>query len=148
MGGISTGMAIGAALAALVGGGAGWMARGLVVDHIETPRVIEQQVEICTLTTEAVAAKATRDEQLRQFQIAERATQTFIEQSQLAADDAQAARDLLEMEIKENEQRRRGQAGEGRLDCGLDAADLELLGVRTEQGGALSSGGRARARPD
>ena len=28
MGGISTGMAIGAVLAALVGGGAGWVARG------------------------------------------------------------------------------------------------------------------------
>ena len=136
MNGTTIGIIIGAAFAALVGSGAGWTARGLVVDHIEIPRIIEQQVEICTETTTAVAAKATRDEQLRQFQIGERATQTFIEQSASAADDAQAERDLLELEIENYAQRVREN---GRL-CALDAGDLELLGLRGEQGGTLSGG--------
>ena len=138
------GMIIGAALAALVGSGAGWAARGLVVDRIEIPRVIEQQVEICTLTTQAVAAKATRDEQLRQFQIGERVTQTFIEQSTQAADDAQAERDLLELEIENYAQRMRES---GRF-CALDAGDLELLGLRFEQGGSLPGGSGAGPRRD
>lgn len=131
----SVGMMIGAALVALAGTGAGWTARGLVVDHIEIPRVIEQQVEICTQTTEAVAAKATRDEQLRQFRIGEGATQTFIEQSKVAADDAQAERDLLEMEIEQYEQREpKGgvDTADRKIICGLDAGDLDLLGLRVE----------------
>lgn len=130
----SLGMIIGATLVALVGTGAGWTARGLVVEHIEIPRVIEQQVEICTKTTESVAAKATRDEQLRQFQIGERATQTSIEQSKAAADDAQAERDLLEMEIEHYAQRvREGDGGTVRkVVCSLDADDLDLLGLRVD----------------
>lgn len=107
--------------------GAGWLARGIVVDRIEIPRVIEQQAELCAAATESVAAAAIAAEQLRQFKLAERATQRFYEQSRAAADDAQAQRDLLELEIEHYAQRvREG----GSNVCALDAAALELIGVR------------------
>ena len=116
----------GLAVAGLAGA-AGWLARGVVVDRIEIPRIIEQQAELCATTTEKVAADAVAAEQLRQFKIAERVTQRFYEQSRAAADDAQAQRDLLELEIEHYAQRVR----EGGSDvCALDDAALELIGVR------------------
>lgn len=126
----------GALLAALVGSSAGWFARGAVADRIEIPRVIEQQIAACTATTAAIAAIAVSNEQLRQFKIGERATQVFIEKSQAAADDAQAERDLLELEIEHYAQRVRES---GRV-CALDADDLDLLGVRDKRNSPVPSG--------
>lgn len=107
--------------------GAGWLARGIVVDRIEIPRVIEQQSDLCIAATEKAAADAVAAEQLRQFRIGEQSTQRFYEQSQAAAYDAQAQRDLLEMEIEHYAQRvREG----GSSVCALDADALDLIGVR------------------
>ncbi|MCR6672217.1 hypothetical protein [Devosia ginsengisoli] len=121
---------MGTVLAALavagVAGTAGWLARGLVVDRIEIPRVIEQQAEICEQVAERHAAEAVTAEQLRQFKIGEAAWDRFNQQSQAAADDAQAKQDVLELELERYAQRARDA---GRV-CALDDADLELIGVR------------------
>lgn len=111
--------------AALLGGAGGWLARGLVVDRIEIPRIIEQQDQACELVTERHAAEAVAAEQLRQFRIGEAAFDRFTTQSQAAADDAQAKHDLLELELERYAQRARDT---GRV-CALDDADLNLIGV-------------------
>ena len=121
---------------ALVGGTAGWFARGVVTDRIEIPRIIEQQDRLCEAATEKAAADAVAAEQLRQFQISERVTQRFIDQSLAAEDDAQALRDALEMEIEAYEQRL--DAAEHGV-CALDDAALDLIGVQPLQD---SPGGR------
>lgn len=123
-----TGIAlIGAALGAgLVAGTAGWFARGLVADHMQIPAIVEQQDRLCEAATEKAAADAVGAEQLRQFRIGERATQAYIEQARLAADDAEARIDVLEMEIKAYEDRLNA---EGDGFCALDAAALDLLGL-------------------
>ena len=123
-----TGIALVAAAisGALVAGSVGWFGRGLVVDHIEIPRVIEQQAEICEQVTERHAAEAVAAEQLRQFKIGETVWSRFNHQSQAAADDAQAKLDLLELELEIYAQRVRD---DGRV-CALDDAALELIGVR------------------
>jgi len=130
---------IGTILAALaiggVAGSAGWLARGVVVDNIEIPRVIEQQAEICQQVSERHAAAAIAAEQLRQFKIGEAAWDRFNQQSQAAADDAQAKLDVLELELERYAQRARDT---GRV-CALDDAALELIGVRAEP---HSAGGR------
>jgi hypothetical protein len=129
---------IAAALSAsLVAGTAGWIGRGLVVDHIEIPRVITQQVELCTAVTEKAAADAISAEQLRQFRGGELATEQFIRQSRAADDDRQAEHDLLELEIENYAQRVR----EGGRVCALDADDLDLLGLHAEPDGAPTGGG-------
>ena len=130
MNGASIGLMAAALSGALVGGGVGWFGRGLVVDHIEIPRIIEQQDRLCEAATEKVAADAIAAEQLRQFRIAERVTQQFIDESQAAADDAQAKQDVLELEIADYEQRL--DAADGGV-CALDDAALDLIGVHRQQ---------------
>ncbi|WP_297105108.1 hypothetical protein [uncultured Devosia sp.] len=121
---------VAAALAgSLVAGSAAWFGRGLVADHIQIPAIIEEQDRLCEAATEKAAADAVAAEQLRQFKIAERVTQRFIDESQTAADDAQALRDALELEIDAYEQRLDA-AGES--VCALDAAALDLIGVHTQ----------------
>lgn len=112
----------GAAITALLA----WVA----VEHIAIPRVIAQQEERCQLASESLAAAAVAKEQLRQFHAAERVTQRFIEQSQAAADDAKARQDLLELEIGIYAEAMRDGGGV----CALDAAALELGGVRPPPG--------------
>lgn len=119
---------VGAVAAALTGSTIGWWARGAVTEHIEIPRIIEQQAELCSAATEKAAAEAIAAEQLRQFRIGERATQQFYEQSKTAAEDAQALRDVLEMEIEAYAQRVRENGG----FCVLDDDALDLLGVRLD----------------
>lgn len=130
---------IGTVLAALalasVAGTAGWLTRGLVVDRIEIPRLIEQQAEICQQVTERHAAEAVAAEQLRQFKIGEVAWSRFDQQSRAAADDAQAKLDVLELELERYAQRARDA---GRV-CALDDAALELIGVHAKPAG---TGGR------
>ncbi|HTN63923.1 MAG TPA: hypothetical protein VL147_20605 [Devosia sp.] len=130
---------IGTVLAALalasVAGTAGWLTRGVVVDRIEIPRVIEQQAEICQQVTERHAAEAVAAEQLRQFKIGEVAWSRFDQQSRAAADDAQAKLDVLELELERYAQRARDA---GRV-CALDDAALELIGVHAKPAG---TGGR------
>ena len=130
MNGASIGLMAAALSGALVGGGVGWFGRGLVVDHIEIPRIIEQQDRLCESAIEKVAADAIAAEQLRQFRIAERVTQQFIDESQAAADDAQAKQDVLELEIADYEQRL--DAADGGV-CALDDAALDLIGVHRQQ---------------
>lgn len=130
---------IGTVLAALalasMAGTAGWLTRGVVVDRIEIPRVIEQQAEICQQVTERHAAEAVAAEQLRQFKIGEVAWSRFDQQSRAAADDAQAKLDVLELELERYAQRARDA---GRV-CALDDAALELIGVHAKPSG---TGGR------
>ena len=130
---------IGTVLAALalasVAGTAGWLTRGVVVDRIEIPRVIEQQAEICQQVTERHAAEAVAAEQLRQFKIGEVAWSRFDQQSRAAADDAQAKLDVLELELERYAQHARDA---GRV-CALDDAALELIGVHAKPAG---TGGR------
>lgn len=111
---------------AAIAGSAGWLARGMIVDRIEIPRVIEQQAETCRQVTERHAADALAAEQLRQFKIGEAAWSRFDQASQAAADDARAKLDVLELELERYAQRARDT---GRV-CALDDADLELIGVR------------------
>lgn len=121
-------LVIAAAVAgALVAAPAGWFARGLVADFIEMPAVIERLDQQCELVTERAAADAVAAEQLRQFKISERVTQRFIDQSRMAADDARARQDVLEMEIEHYAQRVISRGGG---ICALDADALELIGVR------------------
>lgn len=134
--GNATAIAAALVVAAIAGTG-GWLARGLVVDTIEIPRVITQQAEICAAETSAVAARATREEQMRQFKIADRAAAQFDQRSKAAADDRQAEREVLEMEIEHYAQRVRET---GRV-CALDADDLALLGLR-QQPDSPAPGGR------
>lgn len=135
----SLGMIAAALGAGLLAGTAGWFARGLVADHMQIPAVVEQQDRLCEAATEKAAADAVAAEQLRQFRIGERATQSYIEQAQLAADDAQARIDVLEMEIKDYE--KHVDAGDGGM-CALDAAALDLLGLQPEPAEPDRRGGR------
>lgn len=113
-----------------VGATAGWLARGAVADLFQIPQVISHQEQLCTERVERVAAEAVAAEQLRQFRIAERATQWFYAESKEAADDATALRTVLEMEIQNYEQQLDITAG---TYCVLDAAALQLLGVQPRQ---------------
>jgi hypothetical protein len=108
----------------------GWLARGVVVDRIEIPRVVTQQVELCTSRTEATAAAARAEEQLRRFRAGELATEQFIRESQSAEDDRQARIDVLEMEIEHYAQRLAGRGEGERAACGLTADDLDFIGVQ------------------
>ena len=116
----------GAAIGGLAAASLGWLARGVVVDRIEIPRVIEQQAAICEQVTQRHAAEAVAAEQLRQFKIGEATWERFDRESRAAADDAQAQLDVLEMELERYAQRARDT---GRV-CALDDADLDLIGVR------------------
>lgn len=120
-----------AVILGLIGGGG--LALGgakLWNDWIDNPGIVRQQQAICQSEVEAAAAKATRDEQLRQFKLGEAATEQFIKESQTAADDQRAKTDVLELEIEQYEQRL---SAAGRK-CNLDTLDLDLLGVRNEPG--------------
>lgn len=115
-------------LAALIGSGLSLGAAKLWNDWIDNPSIVREQRAICVAEVEAAAAKATRDEQLRQFRAGEAATEQFIQESQLAAEDAAARENLLEMEIKAYEQRL---AKSGR-QCALDSDDLDFLGLQLD----------------
>lgn len=126
IGDIRIGTALMAIAVGAVAASGGWLARGVVVDRIEIPRVVEQQAEICRQVTERHAAEAVAAEQLRQFKIGEASWARFQEASRVAADDAQAKQDVLEMELERYAQAARDA---GRV-CALDNADLDLIGVR------------------
>lgn len=123
MGGTAYGVAAGAVCGAIVALLLSWA----TVSWIVVPNVIAHQVELCTAATEKAAADAIAAEQLRQFRAGELATEQFIREGLAAADDAQAKRDLLEMEIKDYAKR---MDDRGAGVCALDAAALELIGVR------------------
>ena len=95
------GLIAAAASASLVAAPAGWFA----YDLFAKPGVIREERVRCEAVTRTAAAEAVAAEQLRQFKAGELATEQFIIESQAAADDAQAQRDLLEMEIKDYAQR-------------------------------------------
>lgn len=120
-------------LGAAPGAVAGWMARGIVVDHIEIPRVITHQVELCTARVEKAAADAVAAEQLRRFKAGELATEQFIREAQAATDDRAAERDVLEMEIERYVQRMADRDG-GAPDngCSITVDDLDLLGMHVD----------------
>ena len=126
------GLVVVALSSASVAAPAGWFA----YDLLAKPGVIREQQVICRGEVEAGAAKATRDEQLRQFRAGEFAAEQFIHRGQEAADDAQAKTDLLELEIEHYAQR----VAETRAVCSLDIDDLRLLGV--PQPGSTAPGGR------
>jgi hypothetical protein len=121
----ATVFAIGLALGALPAGAAGWMTRGLMFDWLERPAIIRTQQALCTAEVQAAAAKARADEQLRLFRAGELATEQFIQQATMAADDRQAALDLLQLESE----RYAAALSETRRICALDLVDLEYLGV-------------------
>lgn len=118
-----------AIVAALAGSGLAFGAAKLWNDWIDNPGIVREQQAVCLSKVEAAAAKATRDEQLRQFRAGEAATEQFIIESQVAADDQQARETLLEMEIKAYEQRL---AKSGKAQCSIDADDYLLLGLQPE----------------
>jgi hypothetical protein len=130
-----------ALVSALGAGGMAWVARGLAFAWFERPAIIREQQAIAALEVTAAAAKATRDEQLRQFHIGEAAAERHL-QAQLQADaDRQAERQTIEMEIRTYEQR---MAEIGRA-CALDADDLDFLGLRYEPVSNAPGGGGAGA---
>lgn len=108
---------------------AGWFAHGVKFDWFDRPAIVREQQAICLSKVEAAAAKATRDEQLRQFRAGEAATEQFIQESQEAADDQEARETLLEMELKAYEERL---AKSGKTQCRIDADDLSVLGLQFE----------------
>lgn len=110
----------------LLGSGLSLGAAKLWNDWIDNPGIVREQQAVCLSKVEAAAAKATRDEQLRQFRAGEVATEQFIIESQSAADDQQARETLLEMEIEAYEQR---MAKSGK-QCSLDSDDLDFLGLQ------------------
>lgn len=115
-----------AIVAGLAGSGLALGGAKLWNDWIDNPGIVREQQAICLSKVEAAAAKATRDEQLRQFRAGEAATEQFIIESQSAADDQQAVRDMLEMEIERYEQ---VLAKSGKR-CTLDGDDLDFLGLQ------------------
>lgn len=123
--------------ATIVAAPAGWFA----YDLIAKPGVIREERVRCEAEVRTAAAEAVAAEQARRFRAGELATEQFIQQSQAAADDARAVRDVLELEIERYVQRANQRSEDGEPDkvvCGLDADDLDLLGVHGEpdqQGG-------------
>lgn len=133
-------LSIAAALGAtVIAAPAGWFA----YDLIAKPGVIREERLRCEGEVRTAAAEAVAAEQLRRFRAGEMATEQFIKDSQAAADDAQATHDMLELEIERYVQRINqqgdGDDASGKIECGLDAYDLDLLGVRPQPAGA---GGR------
>lgn len=127
-------LSIAAALAAtVISVPAGWFA----YDLIAKPGVIREERLRCEGEVRTAAAEAVAAEQLRRFRAGEMATEQFIKDSQAAADDAQATRDLLELEIERYAQRVREGSGADpdKVVCGLDADDLDLLGVQPQPAG-------------
>jgi hypothetical protein len=98
-------------------------------DWIDNPAVIREQQAICVARVDAAAAKATRDEQLRQFRAGEAATEQFIREAQAAADDQEAVRTMLELEIDRYEQ---ALEKSGKQQCSIDLDDYRLLGLQPE----------------
>lgn len=123
-----------ALLAGLAGSGLALGAARLWNDWIDNPGIVREQQAVCLSKVEAAAAKATRDEQLRQFRAGEVATEQFIIESQIAADDQQARESLLEMEIEAYEQR----LAKSGKQCSLDSDDLDFLGLQL--GPSLATG--------
>jgi hypothetical protein len=119
-----------AVMAGLLGSGLSLGAAKLWNDWIDNPSIVREQQAICLSKVEAAAAKATRDEQLRQFRAGEVATEQFIIESQTAADDQQARESLLEMEIEAYEER----LAKSGKQCSLDSDDLDFLGLQLEPG--------------
>jgi hypothetical protein len=115
---------------ALAGSGITLTGAKLWNDWIDNPGIVREQRAICLSQVEAAAAKATRDEQLRQFRAGEAATEQFILESQEAADDQQAVRDMLEMEIERYEQ---ALEKSGKHQCRIDADDFGVLGLQLDQ---------------
>lgn len=128
-----------AALAsAFVSFGGTWIIRGWWFDWFEAPAIIREQRAICTAEVTAAAAEATRNEQARQFAIGERATEQFLRRQAEANADIQAQIDVIEQENRDYEKRLQAS---GRM-CGLDADDLDYLGMHVESGDP-PGGGRA-----
>lgn len=119
-----------AVLAGLLGSGLSLGAAKLWNDWIDNPGIVREQRAVCLSQVEAAAAKATRDEQLRQFRAGEAATEQFILESQIAADDQEARETLLEMEIKDYEDRL---AKSGKTQCRIDADDFGVLGLQLDE---------------
>lgn len=117
--------AIGLAVGAVPAGTAAWMARGMAFDWLERPAIIRTQEQICTASVETAAAKARADEQLRLFRVSEQATENFIRESQRAEAARIADLDALQLEVD----RYAAELVEKDRLCGLDARDLEFLGV-------------------
>lgn len=122
-------------VAALAGSGLSLGAAKLWNDWIDNPAIVREQQVVCLSKVEAAAAKATRDEQLRQFRAGEAATEQFIQEAQAAADDQQAVRDMLETEIERYEQ---ALAKSGKHRCTVDSDDLDFLGLQLGAGPATS----------
>lgn len=118
-----------AVLAGLLGSGLSLGAAKLWNDWIDNPGIVREQQAICLSKVEAAAAKATRDEQLRQFRAGEAATEQFILESQAAADDRAAREALFETEEKAYEERL---AKSGKHRCTVDSDDLDFLGLHIE----------------
>lgn len=116
-------------VAALAGSGLSLGGAWLWNSWIDNPGIVREQRAICLSQVEAAAAKATRDEQLRQFRAGEAATEQFIIESQEAADDQQAVRDMLETEIERYEQ---ALAKSGKTQCAISSDDLGVLGLHVE----------------
>lgn len=122
-----------AVVAGLLGSGLSLGAAKLWNDWFDNPGIVREQQAVCLSQVEAAAAKATRDEQLRQFRAGEVATEQFIQEAQAAADDQQAVRDMLETEIERYEQTL---AKSGKRQCAVDTDDLDFLGLHIDQGPA------------
>jgi hypothetical protein len=121
--------AVVAVLAGLIGSGLSFGAAKLWNDWIDNPGIVREQQAICLSQVEAAAAKATRDEQLRQFRAGEAATEQFLREAQAAADDQEAVRNMLELEIDRYEQ---ALAKSGKQQCSIDLDDYRLLGLQPE----------------
>lgn len=90
---------------------------------IDNPGIVREQRAICVSEVEAAAAKATREEQARQFRIAERATEQALREEAEQRAQHEASIGKLTEEIKRYEAQR---LGEGRA-CPLTDGDLVFL---------------------
>ncbi|SFV31414.1 hypothetical protein SAMN05216456_1333 [Devosia crocina] len=129
-------LALGLVLGAVPAGTGGWLLRGVMFDWFERPAIIRTQQELCTGQVQSAAAEARADEQLRLFRASERATESFIRESQRIEQDRQAALDILQQEVD----RYAAELVEKDRVCGLDARDLEFLGVLPKPAGTPSGG--------
>lgn len=122
-------------VAGLGGGGLLFHAYNVFVDN---PAIVKIEQERAAAIAEAAAAKATREEQLRQFQIAERAANAFYEKQLEDAAFEAAREELYRQEIEDYE---RELAALNR-SFALTQRDLDFLDGRLVQpGGPAARGG-------
>lgn len=113
-----------------VAGAGGWALN----EWVENPLIRKAEQEKAVSIAEAAAAKATRDEQLRQFRIGERQANAAELEARETEAWHQARIDLLNQEIADYEAR----SDKHRLDqCDLDFID----GLRCQPDGAAAGGG-------